>query len=173
SESLEAATRWLRVRGATKVAALGASEGAAAAILADGNHHFLDAIIADSAYANLGAMLWRSPSIASLNPALQMTARWEVHLLLGSSPESISPANAAATIGCPLLIVQNSGDPLTPPRDGQLIFEKAPKGLATVAMMKSAGHADAIFKAPDVYTARVLPFLEAILQSRPIQPIAH
>ncbi|HEY6394125.1 MAG TPA: hypothetical protein VIX12_01835 [Candidatus Binataceae bacterium] len=163
-KAVAAAASDLRAKGFTKIAALGISEGAAAAIFAQSESAtsagpFI-AIVADSSYANLDTTLRRSPSIANLNPAFQRTVLAEAGLWLGRFPALISPAAAAAKVHCPLMIIQNRGDQLTTIADADAIRAHAPQ--STIWITQSSGHANAIYESPDEYKARVLGFLESI-----------
>ncbi len=151
----------LQARNYPIIAALGVSEGGAAALLAQAQDPMLRAVVSDSSYANLGAMLRGSPSLAGLNPAFLRTALLEFGLMLGLQPDSISPENAAAKIGaCAILIIQNSGDPITPASAGRAIYRRSVARDRELWVAPSNGHGDAIYEAPDEYAKRVLDFLE-------------
>jgi pimeloyl-ACP methyl ester carboxylesterase len=155
-----ATARQLHHDGFDKVAALGISEGAAGAILAQAEEPVFNAIIADSSYANLADTLLHSPSMAGLNPAFAGTVIWEGRWWFGKDLRAVSPAKAASKIGnCPLLIIQNSGDPLTPVSDGAAI-QKSADGGAELWVTPSKGHADAIFQMPKEYADKVIAFLD-------------
>ncbi len=152
----------LRKRGFTNVAALGVSEGAATALMVQADDPTLfKAIIADSSFANLEAMLRRSPSLAGLNPAFLRTVMWELGWKLGRSAQDISPAAAASRIGnCALLVVQNPKDPLTPEGDGRAILGANPESKSrAIFLSSSSGHGDAIYVDPDAYRKALLDFL--------------
>lgn len=156
-----ATARQLKSDGFDKIAVLGISEGGAGAILAHAEQPIFSAIIVDSTYANLATMLMRSPSMRKLNPAFSATVLWEAGWMFGRSPYAISPQNAAAKLGgCPLLVIQNRGDPLTPPADGVAIRNAAGSG-AELWIAPSDGHGDAIYEAPNEYAAHVVNFLNA------------
>jgi fermentation-respiration switch protein FrsA (DUF1100 family) len=150
----------LKQRGFTKVGAVGISEGAAAAIFAQSDGTHLDAIVSDSSFANLGAMLRHDPSLAGLNPAFLATVMWEFGLTLGKNPDAVSPESAAAKIGsCALMVIQDRGDPITPASDGRAIYTRASSIDRQLWIAPTEGHGDAIYAAPDEYPKRVLDFL--------------
>ena len=157
---VSAAAAMLHRKGYSRVAALGVLEGAAAAILAQAHGATLDAIVADSSYANLGAIFRANPTLAGLNPAFLNTMMAELGLMLGQPPDAISPEMAAGKIGnCALLVIQNRGDPVPPAAQGQAIFAHANPANRDIWIAPSDGHGDAIFEAPDEYRARALAFL--------------
>ncbi|MGH7812873.1 MAG: alpha/beta hydrolase [Candidatus Binataceae bacterium] len=160
------AADWLKGRGFKTVAALGVSEGAAAALFAQAKRPVFAAIVADSSYDNLGAMLRRTPSVAGLNSAFVATVMYAAALRLGGDPVFVSPAKAAARLGgARVMIIQNRGDELTPRSDGLALL--AMSGSATrMWNAPSNGHGDAIFAAPDQYAARVTMFLNQALTGK-------
>jgi pimeloyl-ACP methyl ester carboxylesterase len=159
---VRSAAETLRKKGYKNIAALGVSEGAAAALLVQAQtRDVFKVIICDSSFTTLGAMLRRNPSLAGLNPAFLQTVMWELGLALGRFPGDISPEWAAWRIGrCSLLVIQNDKDPLTPETEGQKLYAArtypATRGLY---IMPSEGHGDAIYLDPQTYQTTVLNFL--------------
>jgi hypothetical protein len=98
-----ATARTLMDDGFTKIAALGISEGAAGAIMAQAEQPVFAAIVADSSYANLEQLFMRSPSMSRLNPAFLSTIMWEAQFWFGRRLDKISPATDAANLGDPSL----------------------------------------------------------------------
>jgi uncharacterized protein len=154
------AAAMLRRKGFARVAALGVSEGGAAALLAQAHGAALSAIVADSSYANLEAIFRANPTLAGLNPAFLNTVMLELGLVLGQRPDAVSPEVAAGRLGnCALMVVQNRGDPATPAAQGQAIYTRANPANSALWIVPSNGHGDAIYEAPDEYRERVLAFL--------------
>lgn len=151
----------LRSKGFANIAALGVSEGAATALMAQGESPDLfKVIIADSSFATLGSMLRRNPSLAGLNPAFLQTVMWELGRALGHPADAISPAASAAKLGnCALLLIQNAKDPLTPDSDSKTILVERADPSSAVYLTRSAGHGDAIYLDPQTYQKTVLDFL--------------
>lgn len=156
-----ATARTLRDKGFEKIAALGISEGAAGAIMAQAEHQVFTAVVADSSYANLERLFMRSPSISRLNPAFARTVMWEAQLWFGRPLDQISPEIDAGNLGtCSLLIIQNRDDKVTPVADGKALLDSAGVN-AKMWTVPSGGHGDAIYEDPGGYAARVLKFLDA------------
>ncbi len=159
---VQSATKALRTKGYNDVAALGVSEGAATALIAQGEtQNLFQAIIADSSFATLGEMLRRNPSLAGLNPAFLQTVIWELGRALGRSADAISPEVSASRLGrCALLVIQNDKDPLTPESDGRKIFAAdSDQSTKAIHIASSEGHGDAIYVDPQTYQKTVLDFL--------------
>ena len=161
-DAADAATA-LRLRGVRAVAALGVSEGAAAALFAGSHEAPLAAIIADSSYASLSAMLKRIPPLDSLNPLFDNTVLWELGLMKGRALRNIAPSRAAAKLGgTPLMLINGGEDPLVPPADARLIFAAA-QGPKELWIVPEAGHAAALAIDPEQYAHRVGAFLARYL----------
>lgn len=158
-----AAAAELRARGFRRIGALGVSQGAAAAIFAQAQAHALDAIVSDSAYADLGAVLRRSTSIASLNPLFVDTILWESGFWLGRSPDRIAPAAAAARLGdCALLVIHGGRDRRVPVADSEAIYAAA-RADKELWIVPSANHIGALSVEPDEYARRVISFFDRYL----------
>jgi pimeloyl-ACP methyl ester carboxylesterase len=158
---VKGAVEVLRQKGFANIAALGVSEGAATALIVQGEHpDTFGAIIADSSFDDLGATLRRYPSLGGLNPAFLQTILWEVGFALGHSPDDISPKRSASHLGkCALLLVQNTKDPLIPESDAGAIVAARADSSSRIFLVESAGHGDAIYVNPQGYQKAVLDFL--------------
>ena len=158
---VRSAAQTLRKKGYQDIAALGVSEGAATALMVQAETPDLfKAIVADSSFASLGAMLRRNPSLASLNPAFLQTVMWEVGLALGHSADDVSPESAASKLGqCALLVIQNAQDPLTPESDGGHILAGRANPSSSIYLTPSEGHGDGIYIDSQAYQTTVLDFL--------------
>ena len=171
-----ATARTLMDDGFTKIAALGISEGAAGAIMAQAQQPVFTAIVSDSSYANLEQLFMRSPSMSRLNPAFLGTVMWEAQFWFGRKLDKISPAVDAGNLGtCSLLIIQDRGDQVTPLADGKAILDSASFN-AEMWTVPSDGHGDAIYEDPKGYAARVIKFLDAsfgIEETPAAKPKAH
>jgi fermentation-respiration switch protein FrsA (DUF1100 family) len=153
----------LRARGTQSVAALGVSEGAAAVIFAGAHGAHLAAIISDSSYANLDALLKRIPPLDSLNPVFDRTVMWELGLMTGRAVLDLAPVRAASKLdGSPLMVINGSDDPLIPPDDAREIFAAA-SGPKELWIAPKAGHAAALATDPEQYAQRVKAFLAKYL----------
>ncbi|MGO9454245.1 MAG: alpha/beta hydrolase [Candidatus Binataceae bacterium] len=149
----------LKRRGFKKIGALGVSEGAAEILMDQASGASFAAIVSDSAYGSLSAMLERVPSLAVLNPALQRTALWEAGFFLGHSIWKIDPLKAARDLGSTeILVIHNQDDKIVPVSDAQAISSAA-GNRSELWIVPGDGHGDAIYEVPAEYASRVLKFL--------------
>jgi uncharacterized protein len=153
----------LHSRGVDRIAVLGVSEGAAAALFAGAEGAPLAAIISDSSYAELTALMRRIPPLDSLNPVFDRTVLWELGLRLGRPIDDIAPAKAAARLDSrPLIVINGADDPLVPPGDAHEIYAAA-SGPKELWIAPGAGHAAALATDPAQYARRVSDFLARYL----------
>jgi pimeloyl-ACP methyl ester carboxylesterase len=156
----------LHSMGFDQIGALGISQGAAEAILAQSEQHGLEAIVSDSSYSNLGRLLRRIPSITMMNPLFSRTVLWATRITLGRSVDEISPEQAASNLGgCALMVIQGREDQLVTLGDARAIFEAAgqPKELWIV---DKATHTAALSIDPRGYAERVDKFFDQYLPRR-------
>lgn len=153
----------LRLRGVLRIAVLGVSAGAAAALFAGSEGAPIAAIISDSSYADVSTLLRRIPPLDSLNPLFDRTVLWELGLMEGVAIEKIAPVRAAAKLdGRPLMVINGADDPLVPPADARKIFAAA-RGPKELWIVPGAGHAAALAADPAQYARRVEAFLTRYL----------
>ncbi|MFI5353444.1 MAG: alpha/beta hydrolase [Candidatus Binatales bacterium] len=168
-----AAVAELRARGLRQIGALGFSQGAAAAIFAEAESNgSLAAIVSDSAYANLGAMMRQMPSIAGLNPLFADTIFFESGFWIGASPDRIAPAQAAGHLGgCALMVIHGAADTVVPVANAQAIYAAAhgDKELwhKEIWIVPKADHIVAFENEPDEYSRRVTGFFDRYLLAAP------
>lgn len=163
----------LRLRGVLRIAVLGVSAGAAAALFAGAEDAPIAAIISDSSYADVSTLLRRIPPLDSLNPLFDRTVLWEFGLMEGSAIEKIAPAKAAAKLNDrPLMVINGADDALVPPADARKIFATA-HGPKELWIVPGAGHAAALAADPAQYAQRVSAFLTRYLGAPAAGSTAH
>jgi uncharacterized protein len=153
--------------GTTKVAVLGISLGAGAAILAAAADKNITAVVADSAWTDQDFQLARLGFI-DLGPVrlpLPPLGVLAVNAMVGADVTRARPLDTIAKIAPrPILLIHSADDDnATTPLDGaKKLYEAAgePKDLWVAPR---GGHAGAINAFPDEYRARVLAFLERSL----------
>jgi uncharacterized protein len=149
--------------GATKVAVLGISLGAGAAILAAADDPDISAVIADSAWTDQDFQLARLSfvQVGPLRVPLLPYGVGAVNALVGADVTRARPLDAIARISPrPIMLIHSEDDDnATTPVDGaRRLFAAAgePKQLWVAAR---GGHVGALNAFPAQYRARVLDFL--------------
>ncbi len=153
-----------RMRGAQHVAVLGFSLGAASAIVAAAHSPTIDAVIADSAFADLTETLTRElededhvpPPLAAYGLALY-------RLMSGTDPAEVAPEKDIADIAPrQVLLIHGDADQTVPLGDSQRLLAAAGP-IAERWVVPGGRHAECYHADPSGYTARLLAFLASTL----------
>jgi len=151
-----------------KVAVLGISLGAGAAILAAADDPRIAAVVADSAWTDQDFQLARLGFIdlGGVRLPLPPLGVPAVNLMVGADVTKARPLDVIARIAPrPLLLIHSAddGNATTPLAGAQRLYAAAgePKELW---IAPSGGHVGAINSYPDEYRARVLAFLDKALK---------
>jgi len=154
--------------GTTKVAVLGISLGAGAAILAAAADANISAVVADSPWTDQDLQLSRLSflPIGSLRVPLPSYGIAAVNALVGADVTKARPLDAIARIAPrPILLIHSADDDnaTTPVEGSRKLFAAAgePKSLW---IAPRGGHVGAINASPVEYRARVLDFLGLALR---------
>jgi pimeloyl-ACP methyl ester carboxylesterase len=144
------------------VGVVGYSMGAATGLLLAAEEPRVRAVAADSAYAELGAVL------EAQVPRLSGLPRWftpgtvaMARALTGVDPARLRPVDAApplAARGVPLLVVHGGRDSWVPPSHGRRLAAAYGPGAETY-FVPGAEHVGSYAADPGAYLARLLPFL--------------
>lgn len=153
---------------ARRVAVLGVSLGAGDAILAGAEDPSIDAVIADSSWADEHVQLERMHTLAAGPVAIPLLPYEPalVDALVGARLEDARPRDAVARIAPRALLLIRSADDenaTTTAADTDALFTaaRAPKELW---IAPRGGHAGALAAQQDEYVRRVLAFLAATLR---------
>ena len=154
--------------GTTKVAVLGISLGAGAAILAAARDSNISAVVADSAWTDQDVQLSRLSflPVGSLRVPLPPYGIAAVSAIVGTDVTRSRPLEEIARISPrPILLIHSADDDnaTTPVEGARMLFAAAgePKELW---IAPGGGHVGAINAFPDEYRARVLAFLGSALR---------
>ena len=153
-----------RARGARHVAVVGFSMGAAAAMLAAARSPEIEALVLDSAFADLTDTLSAELRSTWLLPGPVVAyAMFLYEVLSGTDPATVRPADAIGALGTrPLLFVAGADDRTVTPTDGAAMAAAAGPS-ADYVLVPGAGHVGAFFVDPAAYAGRVRAFLAAAI----------
>ena len=151
------AVDWLRAQGHRRVGVLGASMGAASALLAAADDAVVEALVADSSFAHFGTVIERQFRHLSGLPSFVLPGALALgRCLTGQRLAEVSPLAAAASlIGRPLLVVHSQGDRFVSVDDALAIAGAA---AAECWITDSEGHIGSFAAAPALYAERVVSF---------------
>jgi len=157
-----------RARGARHVAVIGFSMGAAAAMLAAARSPDIEALVLDSALADLRDTLGTGIGTAYHVPGpIVAYALFLYEALSGTDPGSVVPADAIGALSTrPLLFIAGADDRTVKPTDGADMARAAGVN-AEYVLVPGAGHVGAFFADPSAYAGRVRAFLAAALPPEP------
>ena len=155
-------------RGSDHIAVLGISLGAGDALLAAAKDDRIQAVIADSSWANARVQISRMSSVP-IGPFSIPVLPYEAALvdaLIGGRLEDARPIDNIDRIAPRALLLIHSMDDsnaTTPFADAEQLFSRAgpPKEFWRVP---TGGHVGALHTQPDEYEARVIAFLAAALR---------
>ena len=129
-EDLLAAVRFLKTRGVNEVGVWGFSMGGAVALMAIEKVPEINAVIAESSYANLAHMALELFRIPLLNyPVAYLVGLW-AKLFLGIDLSDVSPAERVRNSSIPILLIHLVGqrrDPLSHARSLQAALKNNPR----------------------------------------------
>ena len=151
---------------AERVALVGFSMGAAAALNAAASLPEVDALVSDSGFATLENVASNSITHFTglpkypFGPLSVLFAGW----MVGRDVAENAPARAAASLDVPVLVVQGEADTIAfPEDDGAAIFRAAPAG-SLLWLVPGASHVGAVEAEPAEYATRVVAFLDEHLR---------
>ena len=118
---LLAAVEFLTHRGINDIGVWGFSMGAAVALMSAEQAPQIKAIVAEASYANLEDMLIQYYPTPLLNiPLIHLTRLW-ADLFLGVDIQHVSPADAAAHLEIPVLLIHSTLDDVVPFEQAQIL----------------------------------------------------
>ncbi|EJW11339.1 Dipeptidyl aminopeptidase [Rhodovulum sp. PH10] len=141
AEDIFSALSWLREQPGIdpgRLAVLGHSVGAAAALLHASRHHDVRAVISLSAFAHPREIMQRWLSAARLPPPVMWYVLRHVEHVIGASFDEIAPLTTVTKTACPVLLVHGRDDDTVPFSDAERLRDAAPH----VRLMPVAGDHD-------------------------------
>lgn len=149
-----------------RIGVLGASMGAATALLAAVGEPAVGAVVVDSAFADFGQMIERQfHKLSHGLPRFVLPGALAIaRMMTGVALRRVRPLDAAASLrGRSALVIHSEGDRFVPPIDGMAISQAIGAELWCTA---SAGHIGSYRHAPAEYTARISRFFAAELNEK-------
>jgi len=155
--------------------ALGESMGAGIALQSAAADPRIEAVVAESAFANLReasydyAGLRRSPMLGkTLLAPFSWTLLYRGEKLTGLPVAEVSPVKAVATRAFPVLLICDEKDEALPCRHTERIYTAA-RGPKQLWEVPGAFHTAALGFQPVEFQRRVLDFYANVAQSKPVQ----
>lgn len=126
AEDIAAGLAWLRTQpgiAADRLALLGHSVGAAAALLHASRHHDVRAVISLSAFVHPREVMRRFMAEKRVPyPVLGWYVMRHVQRVIGASFDAIAPINTIVGVRCPILLVHGRGDTTVPVGDAKRLL---------------------------------------------------
>lgn len=167
-EDVLAAINYMNSQGSSHVTLMGFSTGAAASILAAAESKSVDAVIADSPYADLHKYLSQNLNKWTHLPSFPFnkTISYMVEVTGGINTANASPVNVLTAENPPnLLLIHGMKDPLIPVENSIELFQKYSALNSSGAefwRIEGDGHATGFEKYPDEYMNKVFAFLDKV-----------
>ena len=143
AEDLGAAITWLKQRyprRCNRVAVLGHSVGAGAALFAATRSRDIAAVISIAAFAHPADVTARSLAPLRLPRGVTALVIRYVEWVIGHRFDFIAPVGSIRRVLCPVLLVHGQADTLVPVEDARRIFAQADQGRVRLLEVPDAGH---------------------------------
>jgi uncharacterized protein len=147
------------------MALLGYSMGAATSLLVAGQDADVQAVIADSSYADLYPYLQQNLPVWSHLPPFPFTPLILTiePAITGVNPRLAGPIRAVPKIRGPVLFIHGLADSQIPYRNSQELMAAAANSADQLWLVPGADHVKSFHTDPQGYWAHVLPFLSSAL----------
>jgi uncharacterized protein len=150
-----------RARGASRVGVLAFSLGAGAAILAAAGSDAIDALVTDSAFADLEETLRRELERAGIPAPVVSYGLLFYPFLAGADLGSVSPVSAIGAIAPrPILLIHGTEDETVDVEDSGRLLAAADARTTERWLVPGGRHTKSYLVDPEAYAARVLAFFE-------------
>ena len=165
AEDIEAGLAWLTTQpwvDPTRLAVIGHSVGAGAALLTATRHTDVRAVVSVSAFAHPYEVMRRY--LASYRipyPVLGWYVLWHVQRVIGARFDAIAPLRSMTQISIPVLLVHGRDDEMVPLGDARRLLAAGPPGQ--VQLLEVAGRHD-LSTALEEHLPEITVFLQQALQ---------
>lgn len=173
AEDLDAAIDWLKIQPEAlsgKIAVVGHSVGAAAALLSASRRHDLAGVISLAAFAHPAAMMrrWLAAKGMPYLPLGWYVLHYVQHVI-GHRFDAIAPLNTITRVSCPVLLVHGADDSTIPEADAHALF--AQRQNDTVQLRVYPGEHDSTEEL-ERHSDDLVSFLHCAFRTIPGSPIA-
>jgi fermentation-respiration switch protein FrsA (DUF1100 family) len=150
-----------RSRGAARVGVLAFSLGAGAAILAAARSDAIDALVTDSAFADLGETLRRELERDGVPAPIVSYGLLFYPLLAGTDLGTVSPVSAIGDVAPrPILLIHGTADETVGVEDSERLLAAAGASTTERWLVPGGRHTRSYFIDPEAYAAKVSAFFE-------------
>ena len=144
AEDLEHGFDWLAARSEVnpqRIALLGHSVGAGAALLLASRRHDVTAVVSIAAFAHPEELMRRQMQSHRIPyiPIGWAVMRY-IEQTIGSHYEAIAPINTIRNISCPVLLIHGFDDLRIPISDAEAIYAQRPHDRVELLILSGAGH---------------------------------
>ena len=143
AEDLGAAIAWLKHRHpwrGARVAVLGHSVGAAAALFAASRNRDIAAVISIAAFADPAEVTARYLAPLRLPKQVTTLVIRYVEWVIGHRFDTLAPVRSIRRVACPVLLMHGQADTLVPVEDARRILAQAQGNSARLLEVPGAGH---------------------------------
>lgn len=147
--------------GANGIGLLGFSMGASTALMAAADSPAVEAVVADSPFADLHTYLGENMPHWTHLPDFPFTSviLWELPYLIGHDPKEVSPIRAVDRLrDRPILFIHGDGDTTIANSNSERLVEALAVPTAQLWAAEKATHVGTYKVEPEAYTARVAAF---------------
>jgi pimeloyl-ACP methyl ester carboxylesterase len=164
-DDLKGAVAYVRQRGYEKIGVLGFSLGAVSALLAAAEDTEIDAVVADSSYADLNDIM--EPEFARRTKAPKIFLRpilFMIKIMYGVDFTAIRPVEVVAEIAPrPILFIHGEADDMIPVEHARRLLEVS-QNPEDILWLVPGGHTSAYHDYPAEFIDRVTSFFSAALR---------
>ncbi len=166
-DDLLGAVKYVKNQGSEHIVLLGYSTGAAASIAAAADSNEVDAVIADSSYANLADYLNDNLDTFTKLPEFPFnkTIIKAINIMSGMEPENMSPEDDITRIAPrPVMLIHGISDGTTPVGEVDKLYSaySGPANKITLWKVPEVKHVESDKVYPDEYFERIFGFLDKV-----------